>query len=383
MNSYSKTEYQRKWLHQLHVEFKLLCSWHNLSLAAPAFEITDSKTALGAWIPGSRTINVSARLIENYSWDVVINILKHEMAHQFVHESMGRQKELPHGPAFQQACDLLGLPGPFRSAAGDTPKVFIGKTGHDQDIEYDNKINKVRKMLSLASSSNKHEAAAAMRKANNYICRYNLQRLQEKQRVSDYDYYIINTRKQRKNIMERKIAGLLMDYFYVDIVYSELYDPEKCELHKTIELLGTRQNVAFARHVYGFLSRRIHSRWDDYRNKNNLQGRLKRSYMLGLLQGFREKLAKNDKQQSLPINVSRDRQNETISALVVAEDNGLAEFVGSRFPRLRKVQYRSSGIFCGSTYKQGKKEGKKITLYKVVKQKKGNLGKLLSAEGFK
>jgi predicted SprT family Zn-dependent metalloprotease len=378
MNCYSKTEYQRKWAHQLHVEFKLLCSWHNLALAAPAFEITDSKTALGAWIPGSRTITVSARLVENHSWDVVINILKHEMAHQYVHEAMGRQKEMPHGPAFQEACDLLGLPEPFRSATGDTPKVCIGKMGHDQDTEYDSKINKVRKILSLASSSNKHEAAAAMRKANNYICRYNLQRLKEKQRVSDYDYHIINTHKQRKNIMERKIAGLLMDYFYVDIVYSELYDPEKCELHKTIELLGTKENVAFARHVYDFLSRRILSLWDDYRKKINIHGRLKRSYMLGLLQGFREKLEKNDKQQSLLVNLSQDRQNETISELVVAEDNGLAKFVGSRFPRLRKVKYRASVIFCGSTYKQGKKEGKKITIHKVMKQKEGNLGKLLS-----
>jgi len=379
MNRYNQTEYHRKWLHQLYVEFTLLCNWYNLALSTPAFEISDGKTALGAWIPGLRTISISTSLIENYSWDVVINILKHEMAHQYVHEVMGRQREMPHGPAFQEACDLLGLSEPFKSATGDTPKVFIGNMGHDQDIEYDSRIKKVRKMLSLASSSNIHEAATAMRKANSFICRYNLQRLNKKQSSNDYGYHIINTHKQRKNIMERKIAGLLMDYFYVDIVYSELYDPEKCESHKTIELLGTRENIAFAKHVYDFLSRRICYLWNDYRKKASVLGRLKRSYTLGLLQGFREKLELNDKQQSLPVNLSQDRQSETISALVVARDNGLVDFVGSRFPRLRKVKYCSSGIFCGSTYKHGKKEGKKITIHKVMKQKEGNLGKLISA----
>ena len=380
MNRYNQTEYHRKWLHQLHEEFRTLCSWYALNLATPAFEITDSKTTLGAWRPEPRIIAISANLIEKHSWDVVINVLKHEMAHQYVHEIMGRQREIPHGLAFQEACERLGVPELFRSATGDTPQVLIDGRGRQQDAEYDRKINKVRKMFSLAASSNIHEAAAAMRKANSFICRYNLQRLDRQSRLSDYDYYVINTRKQRKNIVERKIAGLLMDYFYVDIVYSELYDPQKCISHKTIELLGTRENVAFARHVYDFLSRRLSILWDNYRKKKAVPGRLKRSYMLGILQGFREKLADNEKKQARPANFAPVTENpSTISALVVAKDSGLTGFVGSRFPRLRKVRYQSSGLFCGSTYRQGKKEGKKITVHKVVQEQQGNLGKLIHA----
>jgi len=380
MNRYSQTDYQRKWLHQLCAEFKLLCSWHNLTLAAPAFEITDSKTVLGAWMSGSRTIAISARLIEKHSWDSVITILKHEMAHQYVHEVMGRQREMPHGPAFQEACDLLGVPQPFRTATGDTPKVFISVRRPHHDVEYDSKINKVRKMFSLASSANINEAAAAMRMANSFICKYNLQRLDRQGRLTEYAYQIINTHKKRKNFIERKIAGLLMDFFYVDIVYSELFDAEKCQLHKTIELLGTRENVAFAGHVYEFLFSRIQFLWKTYRKKSRVAGRLKRSYTLGLLQGLREKLEQNEKQQPLPSNLTLDRESKTtISGLVVAKDTGLAEFVGNRFPRLRKVSYRSSGVFCGSTYRQGKKEGREITIHKVVQEQQGNLGRLIRA----
>ena len=118
---------------------------------------------------------------------------------------------------------------------------------------------------------------------------------------------------------------------------------------------------------------------DILRKKTNVAGRLKRSFTLGLLQGLQEKLQLNDKQQSLPGTVLQDRKSETISALVVAKDNALADFVESRFPRMRKIKYRSSGVFCGSTYRQGKKEGKKITIHKVMKHKDGNLGKLISA----
>jgi hypothetical protein len=70
-------------------------------------------------------------------------------------------------------------------------------------------------------------------------------------------------------------------------------------------------------------------------------------------------------------------RHKTISGLVVARDPGLSEFKALRFPKLRKVQYRSSGIYCPNTYTAGKKEGKKITIHKTVKHEEGNLGRLL------
>ena len=70
-------------------------------------------------------------------------------------------------------------------------------------------------------------------------------------------------------------------------------------------------------------------------------------------------------------------KHKTISTLVVAKDPGLSKFITQRFPRLRKVQYRPSGIYCANTYTEGKTEGKKITINKAVKHKEGNLGRLL------
>jgi len=377
LNTYSELEYRRKWLYQLQTEFKQICSWYRISLAAPAFRISESRGTLGSWHLQTRTISISSSLINGYSWDAVINVLKHEMAHQYVHEHMCREEEQPHGQSFAAACEKLGVLFPFNTSTGDTPKVFTADRQHGLDPEYNRKVNKVRKMLSLAGSTNKYEAESAMSKANSLIRKYNLERL-DKIESSRYSYEIINTRKKRLHIVERRIASLLMDYFYVDIVYSELFDPQMLEFHKTIELLGTVENVAFARHAYDFLKQRVEYLWHSFRKEFQVPGKLRKTYILGLLQGVREKLANDEKKASMPDKIAADLgRNKTVSALVVASDPGLSDFTTQRFPRLRKVQYRSSGIYCADTYTAGKAEGKKITIHKTVKHEAGNLGRLL------
>ena len=365
-------------MYQLQSEFKLVCSWYKISLAVPAFRISDSRLTLGSWSPDTRTISISSILIHEYSWDTVINVLKHEMAHQYVHESLGRGMEQPHGPAFIESCEKLGVSYPYNAATGDSPKIFTDTNQHCSDSEYNNKLNKVRKMLSLAGSANKHEAVAAMSKANSFIRKYNLERL-DKVEQSWYSYEIKNTGKKRLGIIERRIASLLMDYFYVDIVYSELFDAEKAVFHKTIELLGSMENVSFASHVYDFLRQRVEFLWKNYKKAFHSPGKLRKTFILGLLQGFRQKLEKEEKKQSISAGISADIGNyKTISSLVIAKDPGLSEFIAKRFPRLRKVQYGKSGIYCSNTYSAGKTEGKKITIHKAVKRKDGNLGRLLS-----
>ncbi len=372
-SGWSEQEYRRRWLQQLQLEFRQICSWFRVPLRMPAFRISNSTKNLGSWEPGTRTISISSALVNGFSWDAVISVLKHEMAHQYVHEHMDRGMERPHGGAFGEACEILGVPPPFDRAAGDTPKVFIESTGGDGDPQYSRKIEKVRKMLSLAGSSNRHEAAAAMSKANSFICRYNLERL-ESSEPSRYCYEIVNTGRKRLPAIERRIAGLLMDYFFVDIVYAELFDPARADSFKTIELIGSRENVAIARHVYGFLYRQVECLWKNHRKKTGKQRKYRKTYILGLLQGFREKLEKEERKQGPPAGGDG---RQTISALVVARDPGLAEFCRRRFPRLRTVRYRASAIRCSVTYAAGRKEGRKITIHQGICHEEGNRGRVL------
>ena len=101
---------------------ELRAAWHQLNgshfrsaLSAPTFELVSSRATLGRWIPGTRTLEISRALVLERAWGAVIEVLKHEMAHQYVHEVLGETSETPHGPAFRDASAEWHHPRPLRS----------------------------------------------------------------------------------------------------------------------------------------------------------------------------------------------------------------------------------------------------------------------------
>src|SRR5689334_8731259 len=72
---------------------ELLAAWKQINLAyfkgsldAPSIELTRARSRLGLWRREARVIEISRHLVLSRPWGVVVEVLKHEMAHQFVHE---------------------------------------------------------------------------------------------------------------------------------------------------------------------------------------------------------------------------------------------------------------------------------------------------------
>lgn len=369
------------WARQLHSEFEDICWKYNLKLLPPVFEISKSERQLGSWHQDTRTIRISSFLIVNYSWSVTINVLKHEIAHQICSEIFN-SKEVAHGKAFNQACAFLGLPEEYRKARGDLPEdVGFAVSGTQPTLKGRSFIDKVEKLLALAKSSNENEAALAMQKANELIEKYNIMQLDSEQDVS-YTYAIINKKMKRIESYQRQICAILRDFFYVKIVTSYLYDPLSNQTHKTIEILGTNENVAIAEYCYHFLENRLSALWSQVKHRYNGKTRTeKNSYYLGLLNGFYDKLNRQKKKpqhnKSSAWTSKNCQKHDEIYSLVVAEDEKLTEYVGMRFPRLRTLSRRGPRIY-KSTYDEGLETGKKITFNKGVTQKEGNIGNLLT-----
>src|SRR5258706_12604080 len=78
-------------------------------LRPPIFAFTDAGARLGRWLGSERTLEISRPLLTQQSWGIVIEVLKHEMAHQFVDEVLGLGDEVAHGPAFRQVCEERGI----------------------------------------------------------------------------------------------------------------------------------------------------------------------------------------------------------------------------------------------------------------------------------
>jgi hypothetical protein len=352
--STEQVKLQRAWLRQLLIEHQQICWLHRLNLRPPVFEITEDGSKAGSWSAGFASLKMAGWLIRNHGWDVVLEVLKHEMSHQYVHEVLGRGNEKPHGPAFQEACQKLGVHPQFCRATGSIPHCVAAKE-HSQPQAI---LTRVEKLLSLAQSANEHEAALAMEKANALLRKHNISRA-EQGMIAGYDYRIINAGKKRITAVQRTIAALLKDFFYVKVVIGRQFDAASGQTARVIELIGAKENLAVAEHVYFFLVKRLDVLWRRYRKASLAPAREKRSYHLGILKGFQGRLRGQERE------AVADVQAVKTNALICSDDQALVSYYHRRHPRLTKVTLRGARVFSGS-YHAGEKEGQNLIIHKAV-----------------
>jgi hypothetical protein len=366
--------YYRLWSRQFLNEFSVICFQYRLLLDPPVFSITESNTQFGSWRPGTREIRISSKLIKKFPWDVTLQVLKHEIAHQICSEIF-HDPSGGHGVNFIRACSILGLPDRFCQPLGDLPEKIERLEKDDGDTEKTlNIIEKIRKLLALAESSNEHESALAMEKAGSLLKRHNIKQLHENKQ-KNYVYAIINSKKKRIEEYQRRIIAVLTKFFYVKALCSSLYDPLQDETYKTFEIFGRKENVEIAEYCYHFLEQKLSAFWRKNSSKFNGNTRIeKKSYYLGLLQGFSEKLLEQDHSGRMPKPSSSG--SSTSSELVIADDIGLNRFIHSRYPRLSKRSKAGAKIY-RKTFNDGVMNGRTIVIHKGIAGDCENFGRLL------
>jgi hypothetical protein len=353
------------WTRQLIAEYDYVNYAYGLKLVRPLIEITTAQSYWGRYDPKTRTLRLTERLIQTHPWDVAVGVLKHEMAHQLVFERLGPVKA--HGQTFQNICREMGLPPQMADPSGPLPEAMVHPDGLAVDEPTRKLMDRVRKLLALAESPNEHEAAQAMRAVNRIMAEHNLERLDHD--ASEYTRHTIFLNRKRVETRHRVICGILQEFFFVDVVLSDQYDPQNLDTFKTIELLGRPENVAMAKYVHHFLEDRAEHLWKTKGRPQGAAGRRgKKSYQLGLLAGFRQKLAEQDQQ--------RRQGPRSTSALVLAKDAGLAQYKRRLYPRLTHARVNSS-LVDPDAYHHGQKEGRDLTLHRPVTTNDGNQGRLI------
>ena len=124
-------------------------------LSCPTFALSDAKSRLGQWSASSRTLELSRSLLVDLRWGALVEVLKHEMAHQYVDEVLGEREEAAHGPAFR-----AGVQGARHRRPRQ--RCSLPTEGAEPAREELAALEKISRLLSLASSPNEHEAQAAM-----------------------------------------------------------------------------------------------------------------------------------------------------------------------------------------------------------------------------
>ncbi|MCL1980272.1 MAG: DUF2786 domain-containing protein [Proteobacteria bacterium] len=361
------------WLRQLTHEYRNICYQYRVDLRLPVLAISGGEQQLGTWSAPDRRLSLSSVLISRHPWNLTLQVLKHEMAHQMCSELLHRE-DAGHGVLFRECCLRLGLEAPFHRAGADLAETIAAPQPGSASTEKGRQIiAKVHKLLALGASDNEHEAALAVQRAEELLARYRLDfdGLAEEQELV---HRTINTHALTMPTYRKTICVILESCFGVRVICASLYDPQTDRSFKTIELLGSEEEVAVAEHCYHFLENRLHTLWERYRRECAGHSRIARkSYFLGLLAGFRETLEQSRRPWAEP----EPRCQPGHGLPVPRQEERLEAFVTFRFPRLQRRR-RSGGLVDRAAFQEAVAAGRKIVLRRPMPDGEGDGPRLLT-----
>ncbi len=217
-------------------------------------------------------IGLNKKLMYQAKDSVLRDILRHELAHYLTYIKYGEVAS--HGSEFKEVCRHYGFPSEVSAATIDLAKANETKEG---DLASERVLEKVKKLLQLAQSSNVHEAELATIKANELLLRHNLDKVNETDEIIYLDRVLIQSRKDAKLTAIYEIIR----HFVVKPVIS--FGKNSCAL----EVSGSLTNVRLARYVAEFLSHELDHLWKITQSEHKLSGlRAKNSFFLGVAKGF-------------------------------------------------------------------------------------------------
>jgi len=314
------------------------------TLKMPTIELGDADRLLGRWHRETRCIEMNRRFVVERPWGVVVEVLKHEMAHQYVHEVLGQIEESAHGPAFRGVCQRIGID----ARAAGMPADPEGDAGEARVLE------RIAKLLALAESANVNEAQAAMNAAQRLMLKYNIDSVATR-KARDYGFRHLGKPTGRVTEAERRLASILGKHFFVEVIWVPVYRPLEGKRGSILEICGTHANLEMASYVHAFLTHTSEQLWIAHRKARGLGGnRDRRTFLAGVMAGFDDKLS------------TQAREVQASEGLVWVNDADLGRYWRARHPRVQNVRY--GGNPRTEAHAEGRAAGRKIVLHKPVGQ---------------
>lgn len=312
-------------------------------LSLPSLQWSESDTEWGAWVRAERTLRLSKKLVDE-PWGLLTEVLKHEMAHQYVDEVEGlREGEGPHGTTFTRVCIERGID----ARATGTPSSPSGVS----EPRHQAILRRIEQLLALAQSDNRHEAESAMATARRLMLKYNLQEAASG-RAGSYTFRHLGEPTGRRMAWQRRLANILSDYFFVDVIIVPVYRPREGKRGSVVEAIGTSHNLELAVYAHDFLQRAALSCWKRHKKLQGIRSdQDKQSYLYGVMEGFAAKL---------------DGEAEKVQkeGLVWLGDPELGRYFRRRHPHVRTVSGRTR--LRQDAFSKGHDAGGRIVLHKGV-----------------
>jgi hypothetical protein len=327
---------------------ELVAEWRRINaiyfkdaLTLPSIELSTG-VPLGRWVDRGRILELSRAMILEQPWGVAVEVLKHEMAHQYVHEVLTGVDESAHGPAFRDVCARLGID----AAAAGMPRPHV-------EASEARAIERIARLLALAESSNVHEAEAAMSAAQRLMLKHNLSVTHEAAVRAGYSFRHLGRPSGRVTESERILASILAKHFFVEVIWIPVYRPLVGKRGSVLEICGSPANLEMAEYVHSYLTHAADRSWDEHKRVTGIRSnRDRRTFLAGVMTGFEGKLA-------------REAKKHQSEGLVWVKDADLSGFFRRRHPHIRNVRY--GGMRKNETWEHGREAGRKLILHRAVK----------------
>jgi len=327
---------------------ELLRCWHELNhtffqgvLRPPVIGLVETRSLLGRWTLEQRSLELSRPFVLASPWGSVVEVLKHELAHQYAHEVLGAVDETAHGPAFRQVCQRMGID----AAATGVP------VGDAADSPEPRMLKRVAGLLALAESPNRHEAENAAAAARRLMLKHNIELSAHGSR-SRYGFRQLGLPKGRVQEHEHILAAIIADHFFVEAIWVPGYRPHDGKRGNVLEICGTPENLEIATYAHSFLTGTAERLWKQHKRDAGIRSnRDRRGFLSGVMEGFRERL-------------NAEKRHAEERGMVWVGDADLTQYHRARHPYVRSV--RLQGRRMNAARYEGREAGRNIELHRGV-----------------
>jgi len=331
------------------------------SLDTPIIELFDSTRLNGTYNAATNTIQINRQMIAQRPWNIVLEILKHELAHLVAHKAYGATDETSHGGSFKRAADALNLCD--RAARAKTSLVELEK---DLSDEQQRLLDRANKLEALAKSDNVHEAALAMNRLLELQKKYDLDAWKREQ-ASEFSTTFIDLGGTSKYTQwHSAMASMLGRVYDLEVILVRQYNALSGRFHNGVEFVGSVSSVEMVNYAWDFIANAMRRAY----KKSGLKGlREANNFYVAFIDGIETNMTTY--KESEPTVAAEGTIAADALACVADEVAAKAKaYMAKRYPRRRTVSFgggyvghaRAAGAEAGAatSFRPGMKAGVKM-----------------------
>ncbi len=307
-------------------------------LVPPTFSLADTLREVASWNSQRREIRFSRAFIVKEKWAATTEVLKHEMAHQYVSDVLGIEDEAAHGPAFRMVCERYAI---------DARAAGAPKTDDEERV-----LDKIRKLFALGESPNEHESKAALAKARALLDAHGLSEAVVGRVGENDDLGVVHPGGVvKRGAHHLVVSAILSRFFRVRCIWIRSLASDGSSGDQ-LEVCGRRCDLVVAEHAHDFLHAEAERLWVATGHGGK---RDRADFLEGVMRGYLEGLV----QESMA-----SKGTTTTKAIVRVGDAELDDFFDRRYPRRSSI--KSSRRQRGAQFGQGLDAGRKIKMAKPL-----------------